>query len=63
MNFAEAVRADAYRPLPVDWSVGFSDGVGSTKAVADGGYKAVNMVGAGAPMSISSSAALRPQAP
>jgi hypothetical protein len=47
-EFAEAVKAESYRPLPDDWVVGFSDVVGSTKAVAEGRYKAVNMVGAGA---------------
>ena len=47
-NFADAVRAENYSPLPDDWVVGFADVFGSTKAVADGRYKAVNMVGAGA---------------
>jgi len=46
-NFADAVRAENYRPLPDDWVVGFADVVGSTQAVANGRYKAVNMVGAG----------------
>jgi hypothetical protein len=46
-NFADAVRAENYRPLPDDWLVGFADVVGSTQAVANGRYKAVNMVGAG----------------
>jgi hypothetical protein len=46
-DFAEAVRAENFRPLPDDWAVGFSDVVGSTEAVANGRYKAVNMVGAG----------------
>ena len=46
-DFAAAVRAENYRPLPDDWVVGFSDVVGSTQAVAQGRYKAVNMVGAG----------------
>ncbi len=46
-EFAEAVRPENYRPLPDDWVVGFSDVVGSTQAVAQGSYKAVNMVGAG----------------
>jgi hypothetical protein len=36
-----------YRPLPDDWIIGFSDVIGSTKAIAEGRYKAVNMVGAG----------------
>jgi hypothetical protein len=46
-DFAEAVKAANYRPLPDDWMVGFSDVAGSTQAVADGRYKAVNMIGAG----------------
>jgi hypothetical protein len=46
-NFADAVRAENYRPLPDEWVVGFADVVGSTQAVANGRYKAVNMVGAG----------------
>jgi hypothetical protein len=46
-NFADAVRAENYSPLPDDWVVGFADVVGSTKAVDNGRYKAVNMVGAG----------------
>ena len=46
-NFAEAVRPENYKPLPDDWVVGFADVVGSTEAVANGRYKAVNMVGAG----------------
>jgi hypothetical protein len=46
-NFAHAVRAENYRPLPDDWALGFADVVGSTQAVANGRYKAVNMVGAG----------------
>jgi hypothetical protein len=46
-TFADAVRAENYRPLPDDWAVGFADVVGSTQAVANGRYKAVNMVGAG----------------
>ena len=46
-RFAEVTEAGNYRPLPDDWSVGFSDVVGSTKAIAAGRYKAVNLVGAG----------------
>ncbi len=37
---------DAYTPLPDDWVVLASDVVGSTKAVAEGRYKEVNMAGA-----------------
>ena len=46
-DFADAVKAENYRPLPDGWVVGFSDVVGSTAAIAQGRYKAVNMVGAG----------------
>ena len=46
-NFANAVRAENYRPLPNGWVVGLSDVVHSTEAVANGRYTAVNMVGAG----------------
>ena len=46
-DFAQAVKVEDYRPLPEGWMVGFADVVGSTRAVADGRYKSVNMVGAG----------------
>lgn len=46
-NFADAVKSENFKPLPDDWVVGFADVVGSTEAVANGRYKAVNMVGAG----------------
>jgi hypothetical protein len=46
-DFAAAVRPETYRPLPDDWVVGFADVRGSTEAVAQGRYKAVNMIGAG----------------
>jgi hypothetical protein len=59
-NFADAVRAENYRPLPDDWVVGFADVVGSTKAVADGRYKAVNMVGAGAIAAVANALDRRP---
>ena len=36
----------AYRPLPDDWVLATADIVGSTQAIADGRYKAVNMAGA-----------------
>lgn len=45
-NFASLSDGEVYTPLPDDWWVGTSDIVGSTKAVADGRYKTVNMVGA-----------------
>ena len=59
-NFADAVRAENYRPLPDDWLVGFADVVGSTKAVADGRYKAVNMAGAGAIAAVANALDRRP---
>ncbi len=46
-DFAAAVRVENYAPLPDDWTVGFSDVIGSTQAIAEGGYKAVNFVSAG----------------
>lgn len=45
-DFSALSDAAFYRPLPDDWWVGTSDIVGSTKAVAEGRYKTVNMVGA-----------------
>jgi Protein of unknown function (DUF3095) len=59
-NFADAVRAENYRPLPDDWVVGFADVVGSTKAVANGQYKAVNMVGAGVIAAVTNAIDRRP---
>jgi Protein of unknown function (DUF3095) len=59
-DFADAVRSENYRPLPDDWVVGFADVVGSTKAVADGRYKAVNMVGAGVIASVANAIDRRP---
>ena len=59
-DFAEAVRAENYAPLPDDWVVGFSDVVASTEAVAQGRYKAVNMVGAGVIAAVSNALGRRP---
>jgi Protein of unknown function (DUF3095) len=59
-DFADAVRSENYSPLPDDWVVGFADVVGSTKAVADGRYKAVNMVGAGAIAAVANALDRRP---
>ncbi len=59
-NFADAVRAENYWPLPDDWLIGFADVVGSTKAVADGRYKAVNMAGAGAIAAVANALERRP---
>ncbi|MEQ9345573.1 MAG: DUF3095 domain-containing protein [Thalassospira sp.] len=45
-DFAKVLDASIYHELPDDWWVGTSDIVGSTKAVAAGRFKDVNMVGA-----------------
>jgi Protein of unknown function (DUF3095) len=44
--FREVAEPRHYRKLPNDWIVGVADIVDSTGAIARGGYKAVNMVGA-----------------
>lgn len=44
--FDRVVDADVYRPLPEHWWLGVTDVVESTKAIAAGRYKAVNMAGA-----------------
>lgn len=44
--FEGIVDRSAYRPLPSDWLIGITDVVASTKAVAEGRYKAVNLAGA-----------------
>ncbi len=45
-DFAMVLDPALYRPLPPRWLVGMADVVGSTKAIAAGRYKAVNMAGA-----------------
>ncbi len=45
-DFAEFVEFDAYRPVPDDWIVMIADVRGSTRAIEEGRYKDVNMVGA-----------------
>ena len=45
-QFADVLDLSRYRPLPADWLVGTADVVNSTGAIAEGRYKAVNMVGA-----------------
>lgn len=45
-NFSDVTDSSIYTPLPEDWLIGMTDVVGSTKAIARGGYKAVNMAGA-----------------
>src|SRR3984885_3080800 len=45
-GFARLMDPSLYAPLPSDWSIGVADIVGSTKAIAQARYKAVNMAGA-----------------
>src|SRR5271166_4295426 len=59
-NFAHAIKGENYRPLPDGWVVGFSDVVGSTAAIAEGRYKAVNMVGAGVIAAVTNALERRP---
>ncbi|RBP12954.1 DUF3095 family protein [Roseiarcus fermentans] len=59
-DFAAAARPENYRPVPDDWVVGFSDVVGSTRAISEGRYKAVNFVGAGVVAAVSNALRRRP---
>ena len=47
-DFAKVVDDTVYRPMPDDWFIGLTDVVGSTVAIGNGQYKAVNMAGAAA---------------
>jgi hypothetical protein len=47
-RFEEITDTARYLPLPDDWVLGLADVVGSTAAIAAGGYKSVNMAGASA---------------
>src|SRR3984893_14964096 len=44
--FTSLMDSALYSPLPDGWSVGVADVVGSTQAIAQARYKAVNMAGA-----------------
>ena len=46
-TFSALTDPASYTPLPDDWVVGCADIVGSTREIAAGRYKTVNMVGAG----------------
>jgi hypothetical protein len=45
-DFSSLMEPSLYFPLPDCWSIGIADVIGSTKAIADARYKAVNMAGA-----------------
>jgi Protein of unknown function (DUF3095) len=59
-SFADVMKPTSYRPLPEDWVVGFADVVGSTQAIVNGRYKAVNMVGAGVIAAVANALQRRP---
>jgi hypothetical protein len=59
-SFGDVMKPSSYRPLPDDWMIGFSDVIGSTKAIAEGRYKAVNMVGAGVIAAVSNALSRKP---
>jgi hypothetical protein len=45
-GFGSLMDPALYSPVPDDWFIGIADIVGSTKAIAEARYKAVNMAGA-----------------
>ena len=45
-GFPRLMDETLYRPLPQDWVIGTTDVVGSTRAIRENRYKAVNMAGA-----------------
>jgi hypothetical protein len=45
-RFERIVEQEIYRPLPDGWWIGVTDVQGSTRAISQGRYKAVNMAGA-----------------
>ena len=59
-DFAAAAKPQNYRPVPDDWVVGYSDVVGSTRAISEGRYKAVNFVGPGVIAAVSNALRRRP---
>jgi hypothetical protein len=59
-SFGDVMKPASYRAVPDDWSIGFSDVIGSTKAIAEGRYKAVNMVGAGVIAAVSNALKRKP---
>src|SRR5260370_4682064 len=57
---ADGVKPTSYRRVPDDWTFGFADVIGSTKAIKEGRYKAVNMVGAGVIAAVANALQRRP---
>jgi len=46
-RFRDGVDTSGYAPVPDTWLIGTADVVGSSQAIELGGYKTVNMIGAG----------------
>ncbi len=59
-RFEEVADEARYRPLPADWWVGVADVVNSTAAIAQGRYKAVNVVGASVIAGVSNATGRQP---
>ena len=59
-RFEDVADEARYRPVPADWWVGTADVVNSTAAIAEGRYKAVNVVGASAIASVSNAVGRKP---
>lgn len=51
-DFSSVTHTDNYTPLPQDWLIVLTDVKGSTKAIHEGAYKNVNMIGAACIMGI-----------
>lgn len=47
-GFGDVTNAARYMPVPEGWWIGLTDVVSSTRAIAEGKYKSVNMAGAAA---------------
>ncbi|MFZ5709641.1 MAG: DUF3095 domain-containing protein [Pseudomonadota bacterium] len=58
-RFEEVADLDRYVPLPDGWSLAMADIVGSTEAIAQGAYRAVNMAGAAVIPAISNALGMR----
>ncbi len=59
-SFSAILDPARYRPLPDDWLVALTDVQGSTDAIAEGGYKAVNTAGASVIAAVTNALAGRP---
>ena len=51
-NFLDVTSEDHYQSIPADWVVVLTDVIGSTKAIEDGRYRDVNVLGASSLMAM-----------